>query len=130
MAELSTNKIKSFTDLIAWRHAHKLVLAVYKMTDNFPQKEIFGLTSQMRRASVSVSSNIAEGFSRNTHIDKKRFYTMSYGSVAELQNQMLIARDVGFITTEIFQQLSDQTIAVQKLIGGLKKSAIDKKQYT
>ena len=59
-------KIKSFTDLIAWRKGHKLVLMIYKISDSFPPKEVFGLTSQMRRSAVSVTSNITEGFSRNT----------------------------------------------------------------
>jgi len=123
----NNSKIQSFTDLAAWRHAHQLVLTTYKITDSFPQKELFGLTSQMRRASVSVSSNLAEGFSRGSYIDKNRFYTMAYGSVAELQNQLLIARDICLIKPDIFQQISAQTVMVQKLIGGLKKSAADKK---
>jgi len=114
-------KIKSFTDLVAWQEAHKLVLMVYKITDKFPNKENFGLASQMKRAIVSVSSNIAEGFSRSSSADKVHFYTMSMGSLTELQNQMLISRDVRYINQKEFLDLADQSVIVSKLISGLKR---------
>lgn len=114
-------KIKSFTDLRAWREGHKLVLMTYKETENFPQKEIFGLTNQMRRAAVSATSNIAEGFSRNSTKEKYQFYCVAQGSVTELQNQLIIARDVGYLDQDKFDKLARQTIAVHKLINGLKK---------
>jgi len=114
-------KIKSFTDLNAWKEGHKLVLTIYKITDQFPQKEIFGLTSQMRRSVVSVTSNIAEGFGRATNKDKVQFYTIAHGSLTELQNQLLIARDIGYIEEGSFQQIADQTVVVSKLIVGLKR---------
>jgi four helix bundle protein len=91
------SRIKSFTDLHSWQEGHKLVLAVYELTKKFPEDEKFGLVSQMRRAAVSVTSNIAEGFSRDSYADKKHFYVMSHGSLTELQNQLLIARDVKYI---------------------------------
>lgn len=87
-------KIKNFTDLIAWQEAHKLVLLIYKITDQFPQKEIYALTSQMRRAAISVTSNIAEGFSRKSSKEKIQFYYMSTGSLAELQNQLIVSKDI------------------------------------
>jgi four helix bundle protein len=71
------SKIKSFTDLNLWRKGHKLVLIVYKITSSFPKEEIFGLSSQMRRCAVSITSNIAEGFSRESFKDKIRFYYMA-----------------------------------------------------
>ena len=114
-------KIKSFTDLIAWQESHKLVLMIYKITDKFPNKENFGLISQMKRAVVSVSSNIAEGFSRNSNADKAHFYTMSMGSLTELQNQILVGRDVGYMDKKEFLDLANQSVIVSKLIGGLKK---------
>ncbi len=114
-------KIKSFTDLIAWQEAHKLILEVYRATDNFPNKEMFGLTNQMRRAAVSISSNIAEGFSRSSNADKVHFYTMSMGSLTELQNQLLISRDIGYLNKEIFESIANQSVRVSKLINGLKK---------
>ena len=119
--EAQKEKIKSFTDLKAWQEAHGLVLLVYKYTEDFPSKETFGLVNQMRRASVSVSSNIAEGFSRSTDKDKCQFYSMALGSLTELQNQLIIAKDVGYLHKELFQKIADQTITVSKLINGLRR---------
>lgn len=115
------NKIRAFTDLNAWKEGHKLVLMIYKITENFPDKERFSLTNQMRRSAVSITSNIAEGFSRNTNKDKHQFYSMSLGSLTELQNQLLIARDVKYTEENEFQKIIDQTIVVSKLINGLKR---------
>lgn len=114
-------KIKSFTDLNTWKEGHKLVLMVYKATENFPSKEVFGLISQLRRCAVSITSNIAEGFSRVTNKEKLHFYSMAQGSLLELQNQLLIARDVGYLENEEFQNLASQTIITNKLINGLKR---------
>lgn len=86
-----SSKIQSFTDFDGWKEGHKLVLMMYKITDTFPQKEMFGLVSQMRRCVVSITSNIAEGFSRQSYKEKIRFYTITQGSVTELQSQLYIA---------------------------------------
>ena len=115
------NKIKSFTDLFAWQNGHRLVITIYEKTDKFPSKEIFGLVNQMRRAAVSVTSNIAEGFSRNTSKDKYQFYSIAHGSLTELQNQLLISHDVRYLNEESFDELMEQTITVNKLINGLKR---------
>jgi len=80
---MEKKKIKSFTDLYAWREGHKLVLMIYGATEKFPQKELFGLVSQMRRAIISTTSNIAEGFRRNTKKEKYQFYSMAEGSITE-----------------------------------------------
>jgi len=117
-------KIKSFTDLNAWKESYKLTILIYKITDRFPQKEIFSLTSQMRRASVSVSSNIAEGFSRRSKKEKVQFYAMAQGSLTELQNQAYIAKGVDYVHSQEFKTLLDQTVIVNKLINGLIKSVI------
>ena len=77
-----------------WREAHKLVLLIYKTTKGFPKKELFGLTSQLRRAAVSITSNIAEGFSRQGYKEKLQFYYMALGSLTESQNQLLIAKQL------------------------------------
>jgi four helix bundle protein len=87
------NKIKSFTDLNAWKQGHALVLLIYGMTKQFPKEEMFGLTNQIRRAVVSITSNISEGFSRNSSKEKAQFYFTALGSLTEVQNQLLIARD-------------------------------------
>jgi four helix bundle protein len=117
-------KIQSFTDLIAWQEAHKLVLQVYKQTKKFPKEELFALVSQMRRAVISISSNIAEGFSRKTIKDKNNFYSMAQGSLTELQNQLLASRDIGYMDQESFCKIADQTVVVHKLINGLLKSSM------
>ncbi|MEK7162988.1 MAG: four helix bundle protein [Patescibacteria group bacterium] len=115
------DKIKSFTDLYTWQEGHKLVIIIYKETEKFPQKEIFGLINQMRRAVVSITSNIAEGFSRNTTKDKFQFYSVAQGSLTELQNQLIIARDVNYLDSESFKKIANQTIIVNKLLNGLKR---------
>ncbi len=116
-------KIKSFTDLNAWKEGHKLVLRIYRITTLFPPKEDFGLTSQMRRCAVSVTSNIAEGFARKTNKEKAQFFYTSLGSVTELQNQLLIARDINILSKELFKDLAEETIIVSKLVNGLIKSS-------
>jgi len=116
-------KISSFTDLIAWKEGHALVLMVYKVTKKFPREEMFGLTNQIRRAVVSVTSNVAEGFSRFSSNDKSRFYSMAQGSLTEVQNQLIIARDVEYLSAKEYADVADQTILVHKLINGLIKNS-------
>jgi len=120
---IKTEKIKSFTDLNAWKEGHALVIKIYEVTEEFPKSEQFGLVSQMRRSSASVTSNIAEGFSRRTKKDKIKFYITAHGSLTELQDQLLISRDVGYLSDSNYKLLSDRTVTVHKLITGLIKSA-------
>ena len=115
------DKIKSFTDLITWQEAHKLVLLIYKVTKTFPRDELFGLTDQVKRAVVSISSNIAEGFSRNSKLEKQQFYSISKGSLTEVENQIIIAKDVGYINQSEFIIINQQIITVGKLIVSLQK---------
>lgn len=115
--------IQSFTDLNAWKKSHELVIGVYTMTKAFPKEEMFGLTSQLRRASVSISSNIAEGFSRKSFKEKLQFYAQALGSLTEVQNQLLIGRDVGYIEATRFTQLADTAVTVSKLLNGLIKKS-------
>lgn len=114
--------IKSFTDLDAWREGHRLVLMIYKATDLFPEKEKFGLINQIQRAVVSITSNISEGFSRQSLKEKINFFYIALGSLTEVQNQLLIVRDLGYINKELFKTLASQTVIVSKLINGLIKS--------
>ncbi len=123
MEQEQKEKIKSFTDLVAWREAHALVLLVYRATKQFPKEELFGLTNQMRRAVVSISSNVAEGFSRRSRVEKNRFYDIAQGSLTEIQNQLLIARDVSYCSKVEFEEIARQTVRVHKLITGLLKSS-------
>lgn len=120
---LESKKIKSFTDLSTWKESHKLVLDIYRVTQCFPKEEAFGLTSQIRRAVVSITSNIAEGFSRNSYKEKVQFYSIALGSLTEVQNQLLIARDIGYISQETFSQSAQKSVVVSKLLTGLIKSS-------
>jgi len=116
-------KIKSFTDLNVWKEGHKLVIEVYQLTKKFPREEIFGLTNQIRRAAVSITSNIAEGFSRSSHKDKVHFYQISLGSTTEVENQIIISRDVGYVSEETFHKIQERLIVVNKLCNGLIKKS-------
>jgi len=113
--------IKTFQDLGAWREGHKLVLLVYTASNFFPKEETYGLKSQVRRAAVSITSNIAEGFSRKSYREKTQFYSISQGSVTELQNQLIIAKDVGYIDERAFAELYQQADLVHKIVHGLIK---------
>lgn len=119
---MDQNKIKSFTDLRVWKEGHKLVLMIYKVTQQFPREEIFGLTSQLRRAAVSFTSNIAEGFSRPSYKEKIQFYCRALGSLTEVQNQLLIARDINYLSRKDFEPIAAQTIELSKMINGLIKT--------
>lgn len=116
-------KIKSFTDLNVWREGHKLVLSIYKITQGFPEFEKFGLTNQIQRAGVSITSNIAEGFSRKNKKEKSQFFYMALGSLTEVQNQLLIARDLGYIKSAKFEEVANQTVVVSRLLNGIIKSS-------
>lgn len=118
-----SGKIKSFKDLNSWKASHILVLMVYKETETFPSAEIFGLVSQLRRAAVSLTSNIAEGFSRNSYKDKLQFYSIALGSLSEIENQIIIAKDLRYITPEKSLILEEQIIITSKLLHGLIKKS-------
>ncbi len=113
---MANQKITSFTKLQVWQKAHLLVLGVYKNTKSFPKPEQFGLTNQICRAVVSITSNIAGGFSRQTKADKVHFYHIALGSCTEVQDQLIIAKDLHFISADNFKQLADLSIEVHKLL--------------
>lgn len=104
-------------DLLAWQEAIKLVKEIYEVTANFPQHEVYGLTSQMRRAAISIPSNIAEGAARKGDPEFLQYLTISRGSLSELETQLIISNEIGYITDtkEIFQKV-DKLFG---LIGGL-----------
>jgi len=120
--ENNFKKITKFTDLVTWQEAHKLALLIYKIVKSFPREERFSLIDQMRRAAVSVTSNIAEGFGRKSSKDKNQFYTHSKGSLIELQNQLILSKDVGYLKDDIFREIAKQTVVVHKLLVGLIKA--------
>ena len=103
-----TKGAKTFQDLIVWQKAHQFVLAIYTATKNFPPDERFGLTSQIRRASVSIPANIAEGFSKKTKADKARFYNISKSSLEEVRYYLILSRDLGYTAnSNLFTQLEE-----------------------
>jgi four helix bundle protein len=118
-----SGKIKSFMDLDAWKEGHRLVLEIYQITKKFPREELFGLTNQLRRAAVSLTSNIAEGFSRNSYKEKLQFYSMALGSLTEIQNQLLISRDIGYLEKEEYNNLIRHTIKISKITNDLIKKS-------
>lgn len=115
-------KIEKFTDLDVWREAHILTLLVYKSTKFYPKSELFGLTSQIRRAVVSIESCVAEGFSRFHYKDRLTFYYDSRGSIAEVQTQSIIAKDLGYISKDQFDEIMKQSEKVAIILGGLIRS--------
>jgi four helix bundle protein len=114
--------IIKFTDLLTWQKGHSFVLAVYKSTARLPQSEQFGLTGQIRRAAVSVTSNIVEGFERGTNKEFRQFLIISRASLAETQNQLLLAKDLGYLKKEDFERLAGQSVELRKMINGFIKS--------
>ena len=117
------NRIKSFTDLKVWQEGHKLVIIIYKTTKIFPKDEIFSLVNQMRRAVISITSNIAEGFGRQGYKEKIHFYYLAQGSLIELKNQLLIARDVKYISNYDFDSIAIKANDVHRLLQGLIKKS-------
>ena len=109
------DKIKDFQDLRVWQQAHDLVLMIYRITKDFPKHEMYGLASQMQRSAVSVTSNIAEGFGRYSAAEKVRFYNVAGASLTELQNQLIIAKDVEYVVRDIFAEIYERSIKVHMM---------------
>jgi len=116
---MENTKIKTFTDLKAWKESHNLLLLIYRETKKFPKEEMFCLTSQMRRAALSVTSNIAEGFGRQGLKEKIQFFYLAQGSLTELKNQILASKDIGYINKDILNELALQANASHQLLQGL-----------
>ena len=112
-------KIQSFTDLLAWQYGHKLVVSIYRITKKFPKEETYSLVDQMRRAASSITSNLAEGFGRHSTKERLQFYFVAQGSLTELKNQILIAKDVEYLNKNDFDSLVEQANMTHKLLQGL-----------
>lgn len=115
-------KIKDFTDLIAWQKAHELVLKIYKITLDFPKTEIYGLTSQTRRAATSITANIAEGFSRWHYGDRIKFYYNARGSLSEVLNFIITAKDLKFISVKTYEETIIMIKETEQILNGLIRS--------
>lgn len=119
-------KIASFQDLIVWQKSHTLVLRIYKTTSSFPKSEQFCLVNQLRRAAVSITSNISEGFYRRTASDKNSFYINAIGSVGEVKNQLLISRDLGYISMVVCEDYQDDLNEVAKMLRAMLYTSVTK----
>lgn len=121
----------SFEKLIAWQKGRELALIIYKTTKQFLKDETFGLTSQMRRCSISIASNLAEGSGRNSYKDKARFSEIAYGSSLELLNQVILCYDFEYINENEYLLVREKNTEVNMLIDGLYKSQMMKaNQYS
>lgn len=117
-------KIYSFENLLVWQKSIKLNVMIYKFTKTFPKEEMFGLTAQMRRSSVSISSNIAEGSGRHSAKDKARFTEIAYGSALELLNQTIISKNLFFLTNENYIDIRNEIEQITSMLDGLYKSQL------
>lgn len=117
--------IYSFEKLEVWKEAIQLAVSTIKTTDLFPNKKNFGLISQMRRSSVSVSSNIAEGTSRLTNKDKAHFMTIAYSSALELLNQTIISKELRFISEENYKNIRLEVESISNKINALRKHFVN-----
>ena len=111
--------MQDFRNLKVWDRAHRLTLDVYKISKSFPREEMYGLTSQMRRASVSIGSNIAEGTCRKGDVEFARFLQMAAGSASEVEYQLLLARDLKLLEAIDYKRLSDEAVEVKRMLAAL-----------
>jgi four helix bundle protein len=113
-----SNFATTYQDLIIWEKSHKLTKEIYSITQNFPKEEQYGLTSQIRRAAVSVPSNIVEGFNRRDKKDSLRFYRIAYASLQEVDYQLLLAYELGFFKKESYGKIKELQTEASKILSG------------
>ncbi|MEK7606447.1 MAG: four helix bundle protein [Patescibacteria group bacterium] len=118
--------LKDFTSLRVWQHSRHFAVKIYKITSAFPRDEIFGLTSQLRRASVSIASNIAEGFGRFSFKEKVQFYNIAQSSLIETQNQLIISKDVDYLPEKEFHMVYNESVLIAKMLSALVRSSRSK----
>jgi len=119
---MQRNPAKTFEDLIVWQKAHEFVLGVYRFTDSFPKNELYGLTSQLRSAAVSIAANIAEGFKKTGKADKARFFNTSQGSIEECRYYLILARDLQYGDPKDLGPLLDE---VSKLMTSYRRAILN-----
>lgn len=108
--------MKNFKELLIWQRSHQLVLDIYLITKSFPKEEVYGLTSQIRRSCSSIPTNIAEGCGRNSDAEMNRFLIIAQGSATELEYQIILSKDLSYISTEILNTLSLELTEIRKMI--------------
>lgn len=114
--------MRDYRKIQVWSRAHQFVLAVYKLTESFPPKEQYGLTSQLRRAVLSVPTNISEGCGRSTEAEFSRFIDISHGSASEVDYLLLVSHDLGYIENQTYQGLYKELTEIRKMLTGLVKA--------
>jgi four helix bundle protein len=115
----------SFERLDVWKQSKNFVVKIYHLTDNFPSEEKFGITSQLRRAAISVPTNLAEGSGRKTNKDKAHFTQIAFGSLMEVLNLLIIATELGFINNVNFKTLREDLEEISKMLSGLRNSQLN-----
>ena len=111
--------MENFKDLKVWSKAHDLTLAIYGTTRRFPKDEMYGLTSQIRRAAASVGANLAEGCGRRSDGEMRRFVQIARGSANELEYHLVLARDLGFLTVIEFREFESKTLEIERMLAAL-----------
>ncbi|MBN1454516.1 MAG: four helix bundle protein [Anaerolineales bacterium] len=114
--------MRDFRKIQVWERAHRFTLQVYKITSSFPKDELYGLTSQMRRAAVSIPSNLAEGCGRDTQAELARFVHIAGGSASELEYQLILAHDLGYIGDELYPELNSEINEIKRMLNGFEKA--------
>ncbi|MDR0893636.1 MAG: four helix bundle protein [Mediterranea sp.] len=107
---------QSFEDLQVWQKAHQYVLGIYRVTRHYPKEEMFGIVNQLRRASASITANIAEGFVRIGQKDKLHFYNISQGSLEETRNFLILSRDLGYISKSDYAELKGMAAEISRML--------------
>ena len=108
--------MKDFRSLKVWEKAHALTLAIYKATEKFPKQEMYALTSQIQRAAVSIPTNIAEGCGKDSDAELKRYFVIAMGSASELEYLLLLAHDIGYLQTDIYQSMTNDLVEIRKML--------------
>src|SRR3954447_10495856 len=123
---MSKGPVKSFEDLEVWQLGKQLSVLAYKITENFPEREIYGITNQIRRAAISVPANIAEGFGRYHYMDRIKFFLNARGSLNELKSHLLISQELGFATapilTDVFPLIESLSVKLNNFIASTRRS--------
>ena len=108
--------MKDFRGLKVWEKAHALTLSIYKSTEKFPKQEMYALTSQIQRAAVSIPTNIAEGCGKDSDAELKRYFVISMVSASELEYLLLLAHDIGYLQTNIYQSMTNDLVEIRKML--------------
>jgi four helix bundle protein len=114
--------MRDFRKILVWQKSHDLTLRLYKITSTFPKEELYGLTSQIRRASASIPTNIAEGCGRDTQTELARFIHIAAGSASELDYHLLLSHDLGYTNEETYQELDQLISEIKRMLYGFEKT--------